>query len=373
VRRLALVFTLACCALGAPGLAHAAPTIQRPNPLFVGIRLDYINPLPTPKGSQKTAATLEPVQMPVIQSSVTDLDGLRYQSAADLGYFIRARKGDTFAAGGRRLVGLLRRSQIPLYGVYAHTKVRSYTWVRGFPSGAFPLGEGGASFVAGLGVPPEVPPPTNGNTTPPPNQGFAGNPGGTTTVSVTTTVPSGTTGTTTTGKTTTTPPPTTTAPPTTTVPATLSETTTTTPTTTGGGGGGGGSGGDCGTIDVSVTSDLSCLFILTNAKPGDSIVENYTIVNTGTQGYDLALRISNDNPPNNHLWDDLTMGIWETPGAAPNPFPPLNDWVPSYITLDHLDPGTTVNVRVECLLPATAGNSDMNAAAVMTLNWKVTG
>jgi hypothetical protein len=150
---------------------------------------------------------------------------------------------------------------------------------------------------------------------------------------------------------------------------------TTTPTTTGGGGGGGGGGsGDCGTIDVSVTSDLSCKFIITGAKPGDSIVENYTIINTGSVGYDLSLRITNDDPPNNHLWGDLTMGIWETPGPAPSPFPPLNDWTPSYITLDHLNPGDAVHIRVDCLLPSTAGNIDMAPmAANMTLNWKATG
>lgn len=113
--------------------------------------------------------------------------------------------------------------------------------------------------------------------------------------------------------------------------------------------------------------------MITNAKPGDSIVENYKIINTGTVAYDLSLQITNDNPPDNHLWGDLTMGIWETPGPAPSPFPPLTDWAPSHITLDHLNPGAVVHIRVDCLLPTTAGNVDMRMAAVMTLNWEATG
>jgi hypothetical protein len=380
VKRAAVLFALVGCALVVPAFAQAAPKIQRPNPLFVGIRLDYISPLPTPSGG---VATLNSEPLHAVQPAVTDMDGLKYSSPADLGYFVVAPKGKTFAAGGTRLVGALKPSEIPLYGVYAHTKVKSYTFVNGFPSGAFPAGQGGATFVPGLGVPPVVPAPSNSNTTPPANQGFAGKPGGTTTVSVTTTVPGQTNRTTTnrtppttTRRRTTTKPKTTTAPTTTTVPTTTAPTTTaettTSPTTTN-------SHPpppppvDCGTIDVSVTSDLNCLFIITNAKPGDSITENYTIINSGDTAYDVALQITNDDPPDNHLWGDLTMGIWETPGPAPSPFPPLSDWTPSHITLDHLPPGGTMHVRIDCLLPTTAGNIDMRMAAVMTLNWLATG
>lgn len=32
-----------------------------------------------------------------------------------------------------------------------------------------------------------------------------------------------------------------------------------------------------------------------------------------------------------------------------------------------------MHVRVDCLLPTTAGNIDMRMAAVMTLNWRATG
>lgn len=392
MRRFALVVSLASVALAAPGLAHAAPPIARPNPLFVGISLDYISPLRTPSGGVATLDELDPA---VTNKAVADLAYLNYQRVDDLGGFIPAPLGGGYNLGGRAVVGAANKAQIPLFGTYATTKVRSYTFTGALPNGPLPPAQGGATFVPGLGVPPAVPPPTNGNTTPPANQGFAGKPGGTTTVSVTTTVGSPTTeatGTTTTnGKTTTrqktttrpnttTAPATTTAPTTTTTPTTpittttpttsTEPTTTTSPTTTSSHSSPGPT--DCGTIDVSVTSDLNCKFVITNAKPGDSIIENYTIVNTGNTGYDVSLQITNDDPPDNHLWGDLTMGIWETPGAAPNPYPPLSDWTPSHITLDHLNPGATIHVRVECLLPTTAGNIDMRMAAVMTLNWKAT-
>lgn len=394
MRRLGLLFALAGCALAVPALAQAAPKIQHPNPLFVGIRLDYISPLHTASGGVATLNTLDPA---VTNQAVADLAYLNYERVGDLGGFIPAPVGKGYARGGRQVVGAANSAQIPLYGTYATTKVKSYTFTGALPNGPLPPAQGGAIFVPGLGVPPVVPPPSNANTTPPPNQGFAGRPG-TTTVSITTTVAGTTTGTTTSGtppnttttrpRTTTTRPTTTTttrtttttttttgtttAPTTTTTTTTTSPTTTTTPTTTTGGGGGGG-GSDCGTIGLSVNSDLNCLFIITNAKPGDSILEKYTIENSGTVPYDLSLQITNDDSPDDHLWDDLTMGIWETPGPAPSPFPPLTDWEPTHITLDHLNPGDSVHIRVECLLPTTAGNVDMNKAAVMTLNWEATG
>lgn len=372
---------LAGLALAAPAIAHGAPKIQRPNPLFVTLKLDYISPLPTPTGIGE--AILTPLQFKTTNQAIRDLQFLKYGKIDDLGGYLPAEIGATFQKGGKRLVGRSNKPEIPLYGVYERNLDRSYTWLHGIGTGPLTNEGGGAVFVPGLGVPPVVAPPTNGNTTPPANQGFAGRPGGTVTTTIVTTV-QGTTsqlvtttskGRTTTKKRTTTARTTTTSPGTTTSPQPPTVfTTTTTHTTTG-------SSPpspppppptDCGTIDVSVTSDLNCLFIITNAKPGDSIVENYTIINTGSAGYDLSLNITNDNPPDNHLWNDLTMGVWETPGPAPNPFPPLNDWVPSFITLDHLNPGQTLHLRFDCLLPTTAGNVDMRLAAVMTLHFKAT-
>lgn len=376
-------------ALGAPAIAHGAPPIQRPNPLFVTLKLDYISPLPTPTGIGE--AVLTPVQFKTTNQSIRDLQFLKYGKIDDLGGYLPAKVGATFQKGGLRLVGRSNKPEIPLYGIYERNLDRSYTWLHGIGTGPLTNEGGGAVFVPGLGVPPVVAPPTNGNTTPPANQGFAGRPGGTVTTTIVTTVQGTTTSqivttTTSTGRTTSTKKRTTTARTTTTAPTTTLVTTTSPspptlftttrpPTTTGG------SSPpppppppptDCGVIDVSVSSDLNCLFIITNAKPGDDIVENYTIKNTGSVGYDLSLNITNDNPPDNHLWNDLTMGVWEIPGPAPNPFPPLTDWVPAYYTLDHLNPGQTIHLRFDCLLPTTAGNADQHLAAVMTLHFKAT-
>ena len=385
MKRIVVLAALAGLALAAPAIAHAAPpTIQRPNPLFVTLKLDYISPLPTPTGVGE--AVLTPLQFKTTNQSIRDLQFLKYGKVDDLGGYAPAKVGATFQKGGKRLVGRSNKPEIPLYGVYETNLDRSYTWLHGIGTGPLTNEGGGAVFVPGLGVPPVVAPPTNGNTTPPANQGFAGRPGGTVTTTIVTTVQGTTTSqvvttTTSTGRTTT--KKTTTARTTTTVPLTTTSpspptlfTTTQPPTTTGGGPSPPSPpparSPDCGVIDVSVTSDLNCLFIITNAKPGDSIVENYTITNTGSVGYDLSLNITNDNPPDNHLWNDLTMGVWETPGPAPNPFPPLNDWVPSFITLDHLNPGQAIHLRFDCLLPTTAGNADMHLAAVMTLHFKAT-
>jgi len=370
---------LAGLALAAPAIAHGASKIQRPNPLFVTLKLDYISPLPTPTGIGE--AVLTPVQFKTTNQSIRDLQFLKYARIDDLGGYMPAKVGATSQKGGQRLVGRSNKPEIPLYGIYERNLVRSYTWLHGIGAGALTNEGGGAVFVPGLGVPPVVAPPTNGNTAPPANQGFAGRPGGTVTTTIVTTVQGSTTlqTTTSTGRTTTKKRTTTARTTTTTTPGTTTSpqpptvfTTTTTPTTTGSSPPPPPPPTDCGTIDVSVNSDLNCLFIITNAKPGDSIVENYTIVNTGSVGYDLSLNITNDNPPDNHLWNDLTMGVWETPGAAPNPFPPLNDWVPSFITLDHLNPGQSLHLRFDCLLPTTAGNADMHLAAVMTLHFRAT-
>ncbi len=377
-----MLAALAGLALSAPAIAHGAPPIQRPNPLFVTLKLDYISPLPTPTGVGE--AVLTPVQFKTTNQSIRDLQFLKYGRIDDLGGYMPAKVGATFQKGGQRLVGRSNKPEIPLYGIYERNLDRSYTWLHGTGTGPLTNEGGGAVFVPGLGVPPVVAPPTNGNTTPPANQGFAGRPGGTITTTIVTTVQGTTTSqlvtTTSTGHTTTKRRTTTARTTTTTVPTTTTFpspptlfTTTTTPTTTGSSPPPSPQPTDCGTIDVSVTSDLNCLFIITNAKPGDSIVENYTIKNTGSVGYDLSLNITNDNPPDNHLWNDLTMGVWEMPGPAPNPFPPLNDWVPSYITLDHLNPGQTIHLRFDCLLPTTAGNADMRLGAVMTLNFRATG
>lgn len=377
-----MLAALAGLALSAPAIAHGAPPIQRPNPLFVTLKLDYISPLPTPTGVGE--AVLTPVQFKTTNQSIRDLQFLKYGRIDDLGGYMPAKVGAAFQKGGQPLVGRSNKPEIPLYGIYERNLDRSYTWLHGIGTGPLTNEGGGAVFVPGLGVPPVVAPPTNGNTTPPANQGFAGRPGGTITTTIVTTVQGTTTSqivtTTSTGHTTTKRRTTTARTTTTTVPTTTTFpspptlfTTTTTPTTTGSSPPPSPQPTDCGTIDVSVTSDLNCLFIITNAKPGDSIVENYTIKNTGSVGYDLSLNITNDNPPDNHLWNDLTMGVWEMPGPAPNPFPPLNDWVPSYITLDHLNPGQTIHLRFDCLLSTTAGNADMRLGAVMTLHFKATG
>jgi hypothetical protein len=115
-----------------------------------------------------------------------------------------------------------------------------------------------------------------------------------------------------------------------------------------------------------VSDHATCYLYLTNAAPGDSTSEVMTITNTSGQMFTLSLEVSGTQ---NHLWNDLTMGVWQDGTSPPNPFPPLLWWTTQYNDLTTLDPGQSVKYRVEVDLPITAGNDDQHMAALMTFNW----
>lgn len=104
--------------------------------------------------------------------------------------------------------------------------------------------------------------------------------------------------------------------------------------------------------------------------PGDSTMERLTITNTSSSTYTLALKATGTQ---NHLWQDLRMGVWEQSTAAPSPLPPLLDWTTQYNDLTTLAPGQTVVYLVELFLPTSAGNDDQNLAAVISFRWRATG
>jgi hypothetical protein len=360
---LAIAFT-------APGFASAAghPPIARPNPAFVSIQLDYVSALHNASGG---VASLDPLEPAVIASAVADQKYLSYQRD-DLGGFLPAPVGQqALSSGGHDVVGQASgQSQIPQFAQAASGTVQAFAFV-GQPPATTP--DQGQQPVPGLGIPPPIPAPTNTNTTPPPNQGFGGRPPTTTTTGSTTTEPT-TTSRTTTGPTTTT---TRTTTPTTTTPATTTTptTTTTTPTTTTTGGGGGGTPppptSSCGTIGLSIQSDLAgCRITAVNMAPGDSAFEVMTIKNESDGPFTLSLRASGTP---NKLWDDLQMGVWEVGSPAPSPLPALLWWTLQENQLTTLQPGQTVSFHIELALPATAGNGDQGFGATIDFNWHAQG
>jgi hypothetical protein len=343
-------------ALAAPALAHAAPPIARPNPALVGIRLDYVSPLP---GADGKPATLAPLGRGVIVAAVDDADFLRYRQPGDLGGFLPA----PLARGGRDVHPRRFASELPLFARAAGGKVTSFLAPTGQTTPTSP--DNGASPVPGLGIPTPPPPPT-ADTVPPANQGFGGAPQG------------GTTGTTTTRPK---PPPTTTVT-TTTVTATTS-TGTTAPTTTsvapagtaaGGGGSGGGSsgGGACGTAGLQIVSTPpGCIVSIAQGTPGSSASAVMTITNTSSSTYTLSLQAEGAN--DNALWGDLEMGVYPEFTPPPSPLPPLAYWMAQFNDLTTLNPGQTIAYVVVLYLPTTAGNQDQGLSASIAFHWRALG
>ncbi|HLX32332.1 MAG TPA: hypothetical protein VKR79_06120 [Gaiellaceae bacterium] len=314
------------------------PVLRRPNPVLTSITLDYVNPIPAPGGGW---AHLSPQAIRVIENAVVDLQYLRYTNAADLGGFVSApvgwlANGNCYppAAGvkcpGRITLGTNRgQTQVPFYKHQAKERINSYTYVKGTIVGPGPCG------ACTIIVPP-VPFPS-GIAVPPGNGCFSGciTPGTTTTETTST----GTT-----------------------------ETTTTTTTTSGGG-----SAGDCGTIGLSITSDLDlCRIYIVNTQPGDSTFEKVTITNTSSSQYVLSLRVA-PTATTNVLWDDLEMGIWVQGTTPPASFPVLRAWTTAFTPLATLDPGQSVKYEIELYLPIFAGNRDQNLAAIADFEWHAQG
>jgi hypothetical protein len=357
-------------------VANAAvrPAIARPNPGFVSIQLDYVNALHSATGG---IAALPALDSAVIDQAVADQQYLAYLHRDDLGGFVPAPIGmHALSSGGHDVVGQTSgQSQIPKFDEAASGKVQAFAFT-GEPPTTLP--ESGQQPVPGLGVPPAVPTPTNTTTTPPPNQGFAGRPTTTTSTASTTTE-----ATTTSVKPTTTEPTTTTRPPTitstttetttTAPPTTTTLTTTTIPTTTGGGSPPPPppSGNTCGTIGLSIDSNLAgCRIYAINMAPGDSAFELMTIKNESDVPFTLSLRASGTR---NRLWDDLQMGVWEVGTPAPSPLPALLWWTAQENQLTTLQPGQSVRYHIELALPASAGNADQGYAAIIDFHWHAQG
>lgn len=104
--------------------------------------------------------------------------------------------------------------------------------------------------------------------------------------------------------------------------------------------------------------------------PGDSTTEELTVTNTTDSSYTLALKATGTQ---NHLWQDLRMGVWEQSTAPPSPLPPLLDWTAQFNDLRTLAPGQSVTYVVELFLPTTSGNADQNLTAVIDFTWRATG
>jgi hypothetical protein len=368
MRSAALVLTLVAAAL-APG-AHAAPAddpappIARPNPALLGIRLDYVAPLPTPSGG---AATLPPLRAAVTSPSFDDQQFLEYKDVDDLGGFLPAPVGwSAISSGGRLVVGTATaRPEIPLYARAAGGRVSSYTLGSAPPAAPSDDGE---RPVPGLGVPTPVPPPSNDNHVPPPNQGFGGSQG----------TPSPRGGGTTTTPTTPRPKP---PPPTTTTVATVTVPTTPAPTTTaaapgptgppGAAGKGGNAGARCGTAGLTIASDhQGCVIHAVDMAPGDSVSEVMTITNTSGSPYTLSLRAGGTQNP---FWHDLRLGVWEANTPAPSPLPPLLAWTTQFNALTTLQPGQQVEYVIELYLPTAVGNEDQGMSAVVDFTWQAAG
>lgn len=352
---------VALAGLAAPGLAHAAPPIARPNPALVGIRLDYTDPLPTPRG---TPASLPPVAWSVIAAAMQDEAGLHHGSAANLGGF---RQGAP--ARGRVVLPLTaERPQLPLLTTAAAGNVLVYGLAAGSARPTPP--DNGRQPIPGLGVTPLPPPPTTGGTVPSANQGFGGRPaaGGTPPATTTSTRSSPPTTTPTTR-------PTTTAVSSTTTVEAATTTVAAASTGSSGGGsgsGGAGSGGQCGTAGLSITSNHpSCTITIAGAAPGDTASETVTIENTSSSTYTLSLQAL--GPNDNHLWQDLRMAVYQQATPPPSPFPPLQYWLTQFNDLVVLNPGDSITYVIALYLPTTAGNADQNKSATIDFDWRATG
>ncbi len=362
MKRLAVLATV-LGALAAPALAHAAAPVARPNPALVGIRLDYVNALPAP-------GTLQPLGQSVIVAAMDDEAFLRFRQPDDLGGFMPAPIGKlALSSGGRDIHPHAFVSEIPLFAHTARGEVSSFLAGNGEATTA---PDNGTLPVPGLGVPTPPPPPTASNTVPPPNQGFGGAPGGdgggtTSTTTTTTRAKPPTTTTTTT---------TTAAAATTTTTSTISTTTTLAATAGGGGGGGpsGGSGGsgECGTPGLQVVSNPpGCVVSMATGAPGSSVSEVMTITNTSSSVYTVSLKAEGAN--DNHLWNDLEMGVYPEFTPPPSPLPPLAYWIAQFNDLTTLNPGQTIAYVIVLYLPTTAGNQDMGKSAAITFHWRALG
>jgi hypothetical protein len=403
MRRPLIVTAMALAALSLAATATAAP-IARPNPVFVSVHLDYVNPLRTASGA---IATLTPLDHAVIAQAVADQTSLATQLTSTQGGFSTAGSAQSSISSGghvgHNMVGQLStHAEIPTFGQAAGGKVKVFAFAGATPTTP---SDQGSQPVPGLGVPPPVTPPTNTNTVPPPNQGFGGSgtTGGqsttttstaeTTTTTPTTTPPAttstttpATSTTTTTSSTTTTKPETTTTetttttkPTTTTNPVTTTVATTTTtppptipppttttqapPTVTG--------GGSCGVAGLTINSDHStCALQVENMAPGGSASEVITLTNDSGQPFTLSLEASGTQ---NQLWHDLEMGVWEQGTAAPAPLPALLLWTTQFNTLVTLAAGASISYEIELYLPTTAGNNDQGLAASIDLTWRAQG
>jgi hypothetical protein len=299
------------------------PVLRRPNPLFVSLGLDYVNPIPAPGGGY---ALLEPQAHPVIPSSVKDLRFLEYEKRDDLGGFIPAPKG-WLAIGacrpkvnlthlpcpGVNITGKLGKSQIDFYSNnQVGNRINSFTWLHGLGGrGNHKCAACGTLIFPG-GLPTNTP-------LPGPNQGFGGK----------------------------TPPP---KPPPS-QPVTVSNDT-----------------GDCGTKGISIVSNLpKCRIYVVNQEPGDGTFEKMKITNTTSVPYILSLHATGTP---NRLWQDLEMGIWVQGDPAPQPLPPLHFWTAQYNEVQVLQPHEVVHYLIELYLPLSAGNADQKLPAIIDFNWR---
>jgi hypothetical protein len=301
------------------------PVLRRPNPLFVSIGLDYVNPIPAPGGGY---ALLDPESQPVIPAAVRDLKFLEYERRDDLGGFIPAPKGWLAVGSCRPKVDLSHNpcpgvnlsgkggpTQIEFYSAnQVNDKINSYTPLHGLPGG-----KGKKCLACGLQPPfPLIP---SNAPLPGPNQGFGGQP---------------------------TPPPK--KPQPNPSPVTTSDT------------------GDCGTLGISIVSNLpKCRIYVVNQEPGDGTFEKMKITNTTSVPYILSLQATGTP---NRLWQDLEMGIWIEGQPAPSPLPPLRFWTAQYNNVQVLQPGEVVHYLIELYLPLSAGNADQHLPAVVDFNWR---
>lgn len=426
MRKLLVTAAAAVATAATAQVAHAAPTLFRPNPVLSTPMADYVAPITAPGGGP---ATLLPLNPAVIAQAVADQQYLQFIRTDDLGGFDPAPIGTSALVGtGRTVVGsVLGTPQIPHYAQAVGGKIQSFAATSLGPVTTAP--DNGKQPVPGLGVPTSTPPPTATNTVPPPNQGFGGQPAGvgggpiggkptTTTRTGTTTGAGATTGaapttgtatttrprTTTTGRRTTTTKPTTTTSRTTT--STTQTTTTTTPTTTAttptatataaptttgtrttssppptstsspppatttpGGGTVGGT--SCGTTGLTITSDLpSCRIVAVNMAPGGTATEHLTIRNDSGGAVDLSLEALGTQSA---LWSDLRLGVWQQGSAAPDPLPPLLWWTAQENTVTTLAADASVTYVIQLYLPTSAGNGDQAKTAVIDLRWHAQG
>jgi hypothetical protein len=321
-RSLVLVgVVVALAATSAASGRRTQPVLRRPNPLFVSLGLDYVNPIPAPGGGY---ALLEPQTRPVINASVTDLKFLEYARHSDLGGFISAPLG-WLAIGtcrpkvnlsddpcpGVTITGKLGPTQIDLYSRnQVSGRINSYTWLHGLGRSKRSCAACGTLVFPG-GLP-------NNTPLPPANQGFGGR----------------------------------TKKPRQPKPPVAVGTDT----------------GDCGTRGISIVSNLpKCRIYVVNQEPGDGTFEKMKITNTTSVPYILSLHATGTP---NRLWQDLEMGIWVQGQPVPSPLPQLRFWTAQYNEIQVLQPGQVVHYLIELYLPLSAGNADQKLPAVIDFNWR---